>query len=274
MDEWYSRVDGRVDGPYLLEQLEERHRSGLIDDQTPVWTPGRGWASYEEAFSDSPPMSPPSARERATAAVPGAAEGASSVPAGPEAFCTQCGRGFARSELVVLRGQNVCAECKPLFLQQMREGVAPATGIGGMPWAGFWIRFGARMIDGVAMFAINMVLAVPMLAMVAMSGGDNGEPSPLAIVGILAMYALQIGAAAAYEIVFVRKYSATPGKMLLRLRVVTADGSPIGWGRSTGRYFATMLSGLTLGIGYIIAAFDAEKRALHDHVAHTRVVHV
>jgi len=33
-----------------------------------------------------------------------------------------------------------------------------------------------------------------------------------------------------------------------------------------------MLSGMTLGIGYILAAFDAEKRGLHDMICDTRVI--
>jgi uncharacterized RDD family membrane protein YckC len=33
------------------------------------------------------------------------------------------------------------------------------------------------------------------------------------------------------------------------------------------------LTGITLGIGLIMAAFDKEKRALHDHVCRTRVIY-
>ena len=42
----------------------------------------------------------------------------------------------------------------------------------------------------------------------------------------------------------------------------------------TGRVsFAEMLSSLTLGIGYIMVAFDDEKRGLHDRdICDTRVV--
>ena len=35
-----------------------------------------------------------------------------------------------------------------------------------------------------------------------------------------------------------------------------------------------MLSGLLLNIGYLIAAFDEEKRAMHDHMCDTRVIKV
>ncbi|HET6371045.1 MAG TPA: RDD family protein, partial [Nitrospiria bacterium] len=39
-----------------------------------------------------------------------------------------------------------------------------------------------------------------------------------------------------------------------------------------GRYFAEILSGIILCIGYIMAAFDDEKRALHDRICGTRVI--
>jgi uncharacterized RDD family membrane protein YckC len=56
--------------------------------------------------------------------------------------------------------------------------------------------------------------------------------------------------------------------------VITADGEPITYWRAFGRYFGKLLSGIILGIGYLMAAFDEEKRALHDRICHTRVVKV
>ena len=68
------------------------------------------------------------------------------------------------------------------------------------------------------------------------------------------------------------RVGATPGKMALGLKVVRPNGGPITLGRAVGRYFAKRLSSITLGIGYIIAGFDAEKRAMHDMIVDTRVV--
>lgn len=39
-----------------------------------------------------------------------------------------------------------------------------------------------------------------------------------------------------------------------------------------GRYFAEIVSAMPLNIGYIMAAFDDEKRSLHDHLCTTRVI--
>jgi uncharacterized RDD family membrane protein YckC len=41
-----------------------------------------------------------------------------------------------------------------------------------------------------------------------------------------------------------------------------------------GRYFAQWISAIILAIGYIMAAFDDQKRALHDRICETRVIHV
>jgi uncharacterized RDD family membrane protein YckC len=77
----------------------------------------------------------------------------------------------------------------------------------------------------------------------------------------------------AYYVFFVGRYAATPGKMICGLRIVTAEGGKVGYGRAAGRFFAEILSALCCTIGYIIAAFDDEKRALHDHICSTRVVY-
>jgi uncharacterized RDD family membrane protein YckC len=60
--------------------------------------------------------------------------------------------------------------------------------------------------------------------------------------------------------------------MACNVKVVKADGSPVGYGLATGRFFAKIISGIILGIGYIMAAFDEEKRSLHDRICNTRVV--
>ena len=60
--------------------------------------------------------------------------------------------------------------------------------------------------------------------------------------------------------------------MALGLKVVRPDGSRVGYGRAVARYFAAMLGGMILGIGYLLVAFDSEKRALHDMICDTRVI--
>jgi uncharacterized RDD family membrane protein YckC len=75
-----------------------------------------------------------------------------------------------------------------------------------------------------------------------------------------------------YETFFLVKFGATPGKMAMGLKVVRPDGSGIQIGRAVGRYFAKMLSGMILYIGYIMVGFDSQKRGLHDMICETRVI--
>ena len=57
--------------------------------------------------------------------------------------------------------------------------------------------------------------------------------------------------------------------MLLKIKVVTAEGGKISYGRATGRYFAQNLERNNIGIGYLMAIWDEEKRALHDRLCKT-----
>ena len=65
----------------------------------------------------------------------------------------------------------------------------------------------------------------------------------------------------------------TLGKMLLGLTILNTDGTPVGirgiLKRNVLGYF---ISGLTLGIGFLISAANTSGRSLHDFIAGTIVV--
>jgi uncharacterized RDD family membrane protein YckC len=77
---------------------------------------------------------------------------------------------------------------------------------------------------------------------------------------------------AAYYVVLHGSGGRTLGKALAGVRVVTATGEPLGYGRALARQLAWLLSPLTLGVGFLVAVTRADRRALHDLVAGTRVV--
>jgi uncharacterized RDD family membrane protein YckC len=135
-----------------------------------------------------------------------------------------------------------------------------------MNFAGFWIRVLAYIIDIIPLLIIGFVLAL-------LSGEDliNTDPSaPLYsftdLVGLIVGIAYFVGFESS-------AYQATPGKMALGLIVVDTDGRRISVGRAFGRYFAKILSGLVLLIGYIMVAFTERKQGLHDMIAGTLVVY-
>jgi len=196
-------------------------------------------------------------------------------------YCSECGRQTAPEELARFGDRLICPYCKNNYAQKLREGV-PQAGI--VQYGGFWIRFVAVIIDGI-------ILAIPMgiLQFVIMGAGmatmmnpeaQNPNPTPaeamamiapmLGMIGVLSLLSVVIGVS--YETFFIVKFAATPGKMAMGVKVLRPDGSKLTVGRAIGRYFAKMLSGLILYIGYIMAGFDAEKRALHDMICDTRVI--
>ncbi len=191
---------------------------------------------------------------------PGTAEPTEPRGIPPENICSQCGLVFRKDELIRFGDRLVCAGCKPLYVQGLREGVVPA---GEMVYAGFWIRTGARIIDSIILWLAGLALGL----VIALIPGRG----PL---HVLLQYLLGIALGLAYVTYFVGTYSATPGKMACGLKIMRPDGEKLTYARACGRFFADMLSAMTLCIGYIIAAFDEEKRALHDRICDTRVVKV
>jgi uncharacterized RDD family membrane protein YckC len=190
-------------------------------------------------------------------------------------FCSECGRPTPADDLARFGDRFVCIQCKAGYAQKLREGVSVA---GAVKFAGFWIRFVAWLIDSIILFVGGTILQFAVL------GRRAGNPFPdpnhpeahiaesLAILGIA--FLLSTVVSAAYEGLFVARLGATPGKMALSLKVVRPGGGPVSLGRAIGRYFGKMLSTFTFGIGYIIAGFDSEKRAMHDMICDTRVIQI
>ena len=193
------------------------------------------------------------------------------APAGGEGsgslFCAECGQSFPPDEMVRFEDLWVCARCKPVFFQRLREGAALPTQL---HYAGFWIRVAASTIDFILVTVVNASITFAF----GLGFTPASDPaSPLFFLPIIASsfigFALQVG----YATFFIGKYGATPGKMACGLKVVRPDGGAVSYLRAFGRFFGKMLSGLVFCIGYIMVAFDEEKQGLHDRICDTRVVH-
>ena len=65
---------------------------------------------------------------------------------------------------------------------------------------------------------------------------------------------------------------ATPGMMLLRIRIAQANGSEISFGQSVIRYVGFILSALPLFLGFIWVLFDDQNQGWHDKIAKTIVI--
>ena len=64
----------------------------------------------------------------------------------------------------------------------------------------------------------------------------------------------------------------TIGKMAAHIRVVGADDGPLDAALALRRTLAGLVSAIPLGLGFLPALLGSDRRALHDRLAHTRVI--
>jgi uncharacterized RDD family membrane protein YckC len=297
---WYYREGDLENGPVSKAELQTLVKSKQVSAQTLVrsiemtdWVPLIDVVRGKTAQPQSPPppadgtpvetVAEPSdddvgalSMEEKAEASPGQVPDKEMVAdraddAASTAVCSQCGRSFPQDQVIAYDDQMICAACKPMFVQRLKEGVAlPAA----MIYGGFWIRFLAKMIDGIILSIAQWAVLIPLSILIMPSMMQTNAQFPtlgfFIFVGVQVLlgFALPL----AYGTFFLGRFGATLGKMACRLKVVTPEGDKITYMRAFGRFWAEIISYLIMAIGYIMAAFDDEKRALHDRICSTRVV--
>ena len=121
--------------------------------------------------------------------------------------------------------------------------------------AGFGERFVAYLIDGIILVVPQMILRLALGQLMGI------------VLGII------IGVA--YAVYFWTTSGATPGKMLMKLRVVrfgTTELELVDSGTAVVRYLGYIPSSLVLGLGFFWVLWDPNKQAWHDKIAGTQVV--
>lgn len=133
-------------------------------------------------------------------------------------------------------------------------------------YAGFWIRTLAAIIDSILIMLITFPALVYIYGWAYFDVEQTGfiaGPADFLISWILPSIAV---------IVFWIKKQATPGKMVVGVKVVDAvTGNALSFGQAVGRYLAYFVSLLPLGLGFVWIAFDNKKQGWHDKLAGTVV---
>ncbi len=238
MASWYFVKDGQRNGPMRREELDAHIAGGAVAGDTLVWRPGlAAWtvASQLTELGVPPPVPPPP------------------LPA-PAPFVVEAGS--------VPGGVSV--------EEPKVEAAAPAAPR--LVFASFRSRLAAKLVDIVLLAGIGRGVEWGVTRWVF--SGDLPAPPDWAgfLEALVWLVSINTLVAMVYTVYFQRIQEGTPGKRLLGLRVVRADGSRLGLARSFGRFWSEQVTGLTFFAGYVMAAFDDEKRALHDYMCGTRVV--
>lgn len=135
-------------------------------------------------------------------------------------------------------------------------------------YAGFWLRTLASLIDTIL---LTIVISPLMIAYYgwdaymrsAVQGGSLG------VVQVLLSWVFPL----VVTVLFWHRLQATPGKMLLSLKVLDEKtGQTISWKQSLIRYVGYFISTFGLLLGFVWVAFDAKKQGWHDKLAGTVVV--
>lgn len=126
--------------------------------------------------------------------------------------------------------------------------------------AGFWIRLGSIIIDG--------LLLIP-LYIICMFLGVSDIATEIFVNSIDFLY---------YLIIPVIWSGFTVGKRVVGIKIVRTDGKKVGIGTTLKRYIlASLVYIVTLGIALIISAFmiglRKDKRSIHDLIAGTQVIY-
>jgi uncharacterized RDD family membrane protein YckC len=201
--------------------------------------------------------------------------------------CARCGVAYCDDCLVTLREQRLCGNCKDDALRDALSGTTPRR----LALAGIGARWVALFLDRAMLWILSfsvltMGIAWHRSALRAMFGPRGPRTVQLAAqIAIALLFFL-------YEWLMVSSRGQTLGKMLLRVRVVSEDGSPAS-GRaaflrasvrllSIGGGIAASLAGnqvITSVIVVTLALIDygpglvtEERVTVHDLLARTRVV--
>ncbi|MDO3377449.1 RDD family protein [Geoalkalibacter halelectricus] len=138
------------------------------------------------------------------------------------------------------------------------------------PKAGFWMRAVAALID-VSLVSLVQTVLGGFLGWAARAVLGPGTETTHLLILTLALFNFVLWQT--YKIFFTGYCGQTPGKMALRIQVVRQDGAPVGFPRAFARELVgKFISGLLLGLGFLMVAFDAQKQGLHDRLAATYVI--
>lgn len=126
-----------------------------------------------------------------------------------------------------------------------------------MIYSGFWRRFSASCLDG-------LIMMLPSLALGGFFHFFGGV-----FFGVGVGFTLGL----LYKPFFESSVlSATPGKALMGLVVLTESGDRITFKTALIRFLTSYISVFTIYIGYLMQPFTKRKQTLHDMISETVVI--
>jgi len=135
-----------------------------------------------------------------------------------------------------------------------------------LKYAGFWLRFAAFILDSL----LVIIIILPILLKIYGIGYLFSEHIFKGTWDVLLQFVFP---GIAFIILWVYR-SATPGKEIAGIKIVdaaTLQAPTVS--QCIIRYLAYYVSLIPLGFGFLAISMDSKKRAWHDRIAKTLVIH-
>ena len=143
-----------------------------------------------------------------------------------------------------------------------------------LQYKGVGIRFVAILIDTIIISIIGSIITLPLGASTATVNQQTGAISIAPVYWIVVIIELII--AFLYFTILEGRYGQTVGKIILKLKVLKADGSPINYKDAGIRTVLRIIDEVPFIVPYLLGAIfiwsSDTKQRLGDRVAHTVVV--
>lgn len=195
-------------------------------------------------------------------------------------FCRNCGFDI-KSITVETPGQPITASAPSNELPSTSAPSAPTIGApitpivfsipSSLPYAGFWLRIVASLIDGLLILAVTLPFFLIIVVSNILARRNTDFMPNFGLTMFINFFTILVQWLY-YALMESSPKQGTLGKMAIGLKVTDLSGNRISFGRATGRYFGRILSGLILDIGFLMIVFTAKKQGLHDIIAGTLVV--
>jgi uncharacterized RDD family membrane protein YckC len=153
--------------------------------------------------------------------------------------------------------------------------------------AGFWVRFASFLIDNILVIIGSLIFTLVLVAIIFTIFPDlsgkyavdeytwdavlKASQRPATWLD-WAIYVFFFIFGIAYFTFTIGWKGQTLGKLMLGLKVVRTDGSRTGFLRAFIRSWGYILCIISIGIGFLVIAWNDQKRGLHDFISNTRVI--